>query len=151
MLSKFNRHCDPPEAEKQSPNPNTPSLQGLCFTKTRMGRGSADFLFFIFSLLIFLLAPLNSLNSQTLPTNPDSIPFAPAVNIPTGYHPIGLFCADLDRDEDLDLAVTNTWADSVSILINNGDGTFQNPVNYEVVGEPFSVFCADLDDTLART
>ena len=77
-------------------------------------------------------------------TTPDSIPFAPAVNITTGYHPIPIHGADLDNDNDIDLVVGNTWADTVSILKNNGNNTFQNPENYYVY-EPYSIFCANLD------
>jgi hypothetical protein len=84
---------------------------------------------------------------------PDSIPFAPAVNYATGIYPGAVFCADLDGDSDLDLAVATGDGDSVSILMNNGDGTFQSAVNYwagQDVGLPVSVFCADLvgDDHL---
>jgi len=75
----------------------------------------------------------------------DSIPFAPAVNYGTGGWPYSLFCADLDGDGDLDLAVANQNNASVSILKNNGDGTFQTAVNYGAGDGPVSVFCADLD------
>ena len=75
----------------------------------------------------------------------DSIPFAPAVNYEVGHFPNSVFCADLDGDSDLDLAVANDGSDSVSILKNNGDGTFEFDSNYAVGNAPQSVFCADLD------
>jgi hypothetical protein len=75
----------------------------------------------------------------------DSIPFTPAVNYGAGYRPQGLFCADLDNDGDLDLAVSNLSSDNVSILKNNGNGTFASAVNYGAGDHPYSVFCADLD------
>jgi ankyrin repeat protein len=59
--------------------------------------------------------------------------------------PYSVFCADLDGDTDLDLAVANLASDNVSILKNNGDGTFESAVNYGAGDAPFSVFCADLD------
>jgi ankyrin repeat protein len=71
--------------------------------------------------------------------------FAPAVNYGTGDAPHSVFCADLDGDTDLDLAVANSGSDNVSILKNNGDGTFQGAVNYGAGDGPWSVFCADLD------
>ena len=80
---------------------------------------------------------------QTIQADPDSIPFAPKVNYGTGDGSYSVFCADLDGDNDLDLAVAN-W-DIVSILKNNGDGTFQGPVNYRAGDGPTSVFCANLD------
>jgi hypothetical protein len=76
---------------------------------------------------------------------PDSIPFAPAVNYMAGNSPYSVFCADLDGDFDLDLAVANTYSDNVSILKNNGDGTFLGAVDYGAGDGPRSVFCADLD------
>ena len=47
-----------------------------------------------------------------------------------GDGPRSVFCADLDGDTDLDLAVANYYSDNVSILKNNGDGTYQSAVNY---------------------
>jgi hypothetical protein len=62
-----------------------------------------------------------------------------------GERVYSVFCADLDNDNDLDLAVANCFSDSVFILMNNGQGGFQNRVGYGVGGSPVSVFCADLD------
>ena len=71
--------------------------------------------------------------------------FAPAVNYGAGNGPPSVFCADLDGDKDLDMAVANGLSNNVSILINNGDGTFQDAVNYGAGFTPYSIFCADLD------
>ena len=101
--------------------------------------------FIIFTFLILSLTPLNSLYSQTPQFNPDSIPFAPAVNYGAGDGPNSVFCSDLDGDFDLDLAVANAYSNSVSILKNNGDGTYQTKVDYGTGNYTFSVFCADLD------
>ncbi|MGB8656781.1 MAG: dockerin type I repeat-containing protein [Candidatus Zixiibacteriota bacterium] len=81
--------------------------------------------------------------TQSLP--PDSIPFTPAVNYGTGLNPSSVFCADLDGDGDLDLAVANYLNNTVSVLKNDGNGTFQTKVDYIVGNGPSSVFCADLD------
>ncbi|MGB2698215.1 MAG: FG-GAP-like repeat-containing protein, partial [Candidatus Zixiibacteriota bacterium] len=61
-----------------------------------------------------------------------------------------VFCADLDGDSDLDLAAANEYYDDnrVSILMNNGDGTFQAQVDYETGDDPYCVYCADLDGDL---
>ncbi len=71
--------------------------------------------------------------------------FQTPVNYGTGTQSTSVFCADLDGDTDLDLAVGNLGSDNVSILKNNGDGTFQTKVDYDVGNAPASVFCADLD------
>ena len=128
MLPKFNRHCESAVGETK---------QSVYF--------DTKLLFIIFLFLLLSLTPFSNLYSQPTQPNPDSIPFAPAVNYGAGDGSFSVFCADLDRDGDLDLAVANTWSDNVSILKNNGDGTFQTKVDYGVGDYPFSVFCADLD------
>ncbi len=61
-------------------------------------------------------------------------------NSPQGVHP-----ADLDGDGDVDLAVANGGTNYVSVLINNGDGTYQPAVSYQVGTNPYSVYAADLN------
>ncbi len=96
----------------------------------------------IITLFIFWIVPAFA---QITQINPDSIPFAPAVNYGAGVNPWSVFCADLDGDNDLDLAVANINGDNISILKNNGDGTFATAVNYGAGDGPYSIFCADLD------
>jgi len=71
--------------------------------------------------------------------------FQPAVNYPAGATPVSVFAADLDGDGDADLAVAIEGSDNVSVLKNNGDGTFAAPMNYAAGSWPLSVFAADLD------
>ncbi|HWR83535.1 MAG TPA: VCBS repeat-containing protein, partial [Candidatus Deferrimicrobium sp.] len=56
-----------------------------------------------------------------------------------------VFASDLDGDGDADLAVANDGSFNVSILTNNGDGTYQAAVNYGADDGLTSVFAADLD------
>ena len=53
-----------------------------------------------------------------------------------GATPASVCAADLDGDGDSDLAVANYGSNNVSILKNNGDGTFAAAVNYGVGSEP---------------
>jgi len=69
--------------------------------------------------------------------------FTEPVMYTAGDGPCSIFSADLDGDGDLDLAVANFFSDNVSILKNNGDGTYQSAVNYGAGNGPISVFCAD--------
>jgi hypothetical protein len=78
---------------------------------------------------------------------PDSIPFAAAVNYVTGDGPQSVFCADLDGDSYVDIATVGYLIESyyVSILRNNGNGTFGSPNNYAAGDGSKSVFGADLN------
>ncbi|MFH1620456.1 MAG: FG-GAP-like repeat-containing protein, partial [Patescibacteria group bacterium] len=71
--------------------------------------------------------------------------FSPVVNYSVGSNPRAVFAVDLDKDGDSDLATANYSSNSVSILVNNGDGTFATAVNYAVGNRPATVFAADLD------
>jgi PKD repeat protein len=117
----------------------------FCKKMHRLSRSESETFLIILSCLLILLTSHILCYSQTLQPNPDSIPFAPAVNYGAGSHPASVFCADLDGDNDLDLAVANNDGGNVSILKNYGDGIFQTAVNYGAGSHPASVFCADLD------
>ena len=52
---------------------------------------------------------------------------------------------DLDGDGDDDVAVTNRADDTVSVLLNNGNGTFAGHVLYDVGHGPGDVVIGDLD------
>src|SRR3990170_1099386 len=146
MLFKCKGHCESAKGEtKQSVHPKTALPSNSLFHKN-LNRGSITPSFLIiFTFLILLLTPLGSIYSQTSQLNPDTIPFAPVVNYSVGGCHTTVFCADLDSDSSLDLAVTNFNNDSVSILKNNGDGTFYLVSNYQAGDGPWTVLCVDLD------
>jgi len=56
--------------------------------------------------------------------------FAPAVNYNVGSGPEAVTVGDLNRDGRPDLAVANSGSGNVSVLLGNGDGTFQASVDY---------------------
>jgi len=51
---------------------------------------------------------------------------------PTATGPTSVATGDFNGDGKLDLVVTDSGSGSVSVLLGNGDGTFQAPVNYTV-------------------
>lgn len=77
--------------------------------------------------------------------------FKPHVDYPVGNKPYDLKTADLNGDGILDLAVVNLQGSSglpsgsISVLIGNGDGTFQTQVAYEAPGGPNAVGVGDLN------
>ena len=95
-----------------------------------------------------LMAPAIVLSSlfYSDPVRPDQCftpSFASAVTFDAGTNPLSIAVADFDGDTKLDLAVAN--ADSVSVLLGNGDGTFQTAVNYDAGSYPSSVVTGDLN------
>lgn len=62
-----------------------------------------------------------------------------------GSHPRYVTAADLDGDGNLDLATANYSSGNVSILLNEGDGTFAAAVNYGAGSGPSALAFADFD------
>ena len=71
--------------------------------------------------------------------------FAPAKYSGTGTDPAYVFSTDLDLDGDMDIVSANYNGANVSILKNDGTGSFPAHVDYAVETNPAGVFCADLD------
>lgn len=72
----------------------------------------------------------------------------PAQIASVGGTPRFVTVADLDGVGGLDLAVANYDDDNVSVLFNDGSGTFDFNVNYGVGDSPVSIAAADLDGDL---
>ncbi len=92
----------------------------------------------IFYTVLTLLVVLNTTASA-------QVPFAARTNYLAGDGPISVSSADFDGDGDNDLAVANERSDNVSVLLNNGDGTFAPKVDYLAGDGPQSIFSGDLD------
>ena len=71
--------------------------------------------------------------------------FNPAVNYGAGDDPSSVAIGDLNGDGKLDLAVANAGSDNVSVLLGNGDGSFQGAVNYATCDWPLSISIGDLN------
>jgi len=74
--------------------------------------------------------------------------FQPYTNYPVALQADGIAVGDFNRDGKLDLAATNftnPGPSTVSILLGNGDGTFQPHVDYPVGSQPNAVASADFD------
>jgi hypothetical protein len=75
--------------------------------------------------------------------------FQPAVAFRAGLYPKGVAVADFNGDGKMDLAVTdggtNNCCASLSILMGNGDGTFQPPLRYLVGGSASALVTGDFN------
>jgi hypothetical protein len=76
--------------------------------------------------------------------------FQPARNFAAGTTPASLAAADFNGDGNLDLVVghgagPSGASASVSVLLGNGDGTFQAPVSYTTAADPVSVAVGDFN------
>jgi hypothetical protein len=82
--------------------------------------------------------------------------FAPQVTYATGTGPLGIVAGDFNGDGNLDLAVTNAacvefrlgpkcTGHTASILLGNGDGTFQPHIDYATGLQPSAVAAGDFN------
>ncbi len=68
-----------------------------------------------------------------------------AVNYPVGRSPTGATTSDFNGDGRPDIAVASGQDNTVSVLINNGNGTFRPAVNYGVSESVVSIVSADVN------
>ena len=75
-----------------------------------------------------------------------SPPVAPKpATLVTGLGPSSIVAADFNGDGNIDLAVTNVTANTVSVFLGNGDGTFGARTDYAVGSAPVFVATADFN------
>jgi hypothetical protein len=71
--------------------------------------------------------------------------FGPPKSYATGRFPYSVAIADLNGDGKRDLAIANAGANSVSLLLNKGDGSLRAKRDYRVGSRPVSVAIVDLN------
>ena len=110
----------------------------------------------LYSLIFGYICAINSgcayVESQVLslppppssPSPPKSNNVPPAVVYPTDLDPVWVISADFNGDGHIDLATANTES-TVSILLNNGDGTFAPTANYPTGIQPVLITFADFN------
>jgi hypothetical protein len=70
----------------------------------------------------------------------------PRTDFATGTSPAGAVAADFDGDGDIDLAVASQAADTVSILLGDGDGSFAAHNDFDTADGPVALTALDFDD-----
>ncbi len=71
--------------------------------------------------------------------------FSDAMSYNTGANPRAIAVGDVNRDGILDLITANVDSNNVTVLLGNGDGTFQSMSPYAVGGSPRSVAMGDFN------
>jgi len=74
-----------------------------------------------------------------------AVEFAPPKTYATGTAPWALVVGDFNGDGKPDLAVANNGSGNVSILLGNGDGTFQPAENFDVGPNPNWIIVGDFN------
>ncbi|MGA7622404.1 MAG: FG-GAP-like repeat-containing protein [Candidatus Acidiferrales bacterium] len=62
--------------------------------------------------------------------------------LPSGSSPTSIAVADFNKDGFPDLAIVNKAANTVSIFLGNGDGTFKSPTSFVTGNTPTSIVAA---------
>jgi hypothetical protein len=80
---------------------------------------------------------------------PNGVSFEGAVDYSAGNSPASLAVGDFNRDAAPDLVLANQDSGYVSVLLGNGDGTFQAAQNVDVL-EAHNTFCVAVTDFYGR-
>lgn len=95
----------------------------------------------IVMLLGLVMRPMSVVQAQTLTSGC----YGAQQTFDVGGTPLAVAIADLNSDSKPDLVTADSGPDTVSVLLGNGDGTFQPRQTYSVGTDPASVAVADLD------
>jgi uncharacterized repeat protein (TIGR01451 family) len=81
----------------------------------------------------------------SIPANLAAIDFAAAKSYPAGALPVATVTGDFNGDGKVDIAVANQGSGDVSILLSNGDGTFQPAKNFATGNNPIAIVAGDFN------
>ncbi len=115
-----------------SASPSPLALAPVARTSSRISSPVSCFL-----LLLTLIAAVQTTKAQS---------FSAPMTYSVGDNPNSGTSGDFNGDNKPDLAIANVLNRNVSVLLNKGDGTFNNAVNYEVDFNPESLATGDLNN-----
>ena len=87
---------------------------------------------------------LTAIFSHTLPAACDLPMFAGARLFAAGASPLFMATGDFNQDGKVDVVVTSSGANTVTLLLSNGDGTFQLAINIPLPS-PKNILAADIN------
>jgi type II secretory pathway component GspD/PulD (secretin) len=90
-----------------------------------------------------LVAPVSQISPSALPSSLTGS--FPRTDFPVGHSPDTVAVGDFNGDGKLDLAVANEGDNTVSILLGNGDGTFQTPITVPTGLAPDAIVTGDFN------
>src|SRR6266481_3523225 len=102
-------------------------------------------------LVLALLLPASMASSTARAKSSDgpaagcAVSFGSFRSFDAGFSPISVASGDFNGDGHKDLATANYGSNDVSILMGNGDATFNAAINYEVGINPTSIATGDYD------
>jgi hypothetical protein len=68
------------------------------------------------------------------------------IPLPSGFAPAALAAADLNGDGHMDLVIADAGNDTISVVLGNGDGTFQQRTDYPTGNDPVYVALGDFNE-----
>ncbi len=92
-----------------------------------------------------LATALVLLISLGYPAKSGAVDFATPKTYPVGTSPSAVVVGDFNGDGKPDMAVANSGSNNVSILLGNGDGTYQPAVNFNAGLSPNSIAVGDFN------
>ena len=90
-------------------------------------------------IIVTLLALLS------IPATVAAIDFAAPKSYPVGMTPAAIAVGDFNGDGKIDIAVANTGSGNVSVLLGNGDGTFQPASSFSAGNSPSAIAVGDFN------
>jgi len=95
-------------------------------------------------LLFFLFATNFFVNSGNANAKPENLYFLVS-HYSVGLNPASVAVGDFNKDGVLDVVTANFVSEDVSVLLGNGDGSFQDPQSFSIGEELRSVDVGDFD------
>ena len=85
------------------------------------------------------------IGATSISTQAQNLTYTPTPSNPVGRAPQAIATGDFNGDGHSDLATVNGTSDDVSVLLGNGNGTFQSAVSFGVGKIPLALVAKDID------